>query len=387
MATIDLVKIKLNGDTGGGGGSTTKLEEKTIAIVSNGTQSILPDEGFDGLSAVNLNVAISGNTSALDFSLIGYNTDLSAEINAKYNDDIAYSKTLYDNWNPNTIGTTNVFKNDTKLVYCPNIDIINLTSMNYMFDGCNSLTTIPLLDTSNVTTMVDVFSGCSSLTTIPLLNTSNVKSMSYMFGNCSKLTSIPLLDTSNVTTMSNMFSGCAALTTIPLLDTSNVTTMYNFFYNCKSLTTIPQFNTSNVTTMQSMFHNCSLLTTIPELDTSNVTIMRDIFNSCSLLTTIPLLDFGSVTNISTIFGYTNISSLTDLGGFKNLKIDWNDTYGLYRLPNLTYESVMNVINNLYDFRSNGDTTTTRTIKFNSNSKALLSDADIAIATNKGWIIS
>ena len=187
--------------------------------------------------------------------------------------------------------------------------------------------------------------------------------------------------------MKSMFYGCTSLTTIPQLNTTKVTDMTTMFYNCSKLTTIPQLNTTKVTTMNSMFNGCSLLQSIPQLDTTKVTDMKNMFYNCKALQTIPLLDCSSVTNIGTFFGYSNITTLTDLGGFKNLKIDWKDDYGLVKLPNLTYESVMNVINNLYDFRGNGDTTTTRTIKFNANSKVLLSDEDIAIATNKGWTIS
>jgi hypothetical protein len=116
--------------------------------------------------------------------------------------------------------------------------------------------------------------------------------------------------------------------------------------------------------------------------------MSNMFGSCPKLESIPLLECGNVTNINTFFGYSsNITTLTELGGFKNLKIDWKDGSGLAKLPNLSYQSILNVLNNLYDFRGNGDTTTTRTIKFHSNALAQMTDADKAIATNKGWVIS
>jgi hypothetical protein len=46
---------------------------------------------------------------------------------------------------------------------------------------------------------------------------------------------------------------------------------------------------------------------------------------------------------------------------------------------------MNVINNLYDRASAG--MSTLTLYVNANTMKLLSDADKAIATNKGWILS
>ena len=287
----------------------------------------------------------------------------------------------------NVNSMNSMFSNCTKLESIPQLNTSKVTDMRNMFHYCTSLATIPLLNTSKVTNMQSMFNGCTNLKTIPPLNTSKVTHMSYMFNGCSNLTTIPQLDTSNVTNMNYMFSNCSKLESIPLLDTSKATNMEYMFNYCSSLITIPAINTSNVTNMYSIFNSCSKLTTIPQLDTSNVTNMNYMFSSCTKLESLPLLDCSSVTSIGTFFGYSNITTLTELGGFKNLKINWTDSGSLYLLPNLTYQSVMNVINNLYDFRGNGDTTTTRTIKFNANSKALLSDEDIAVATNKGWIIS
>ena len=328
-----------------------------------------------------------GGADGFDFSIIGYDTTLNNSCNGKIQADIDYSKTIFDNWNPNTTSIYQIFQNDTKIVYCPQINTSKVTNMSNMFSGCTSLTTIPQLNCGNVTTMHSMFYNCSSLTTIPQLDTSNVSSMTYMFHNCSSLTTIPQLNTANVTNFASMFSSCISLTTIPQIDTTKANNMNSLFYNCQLLTTIPELNTSNVTDMGYLIYGCDIVH-FPHLDTSNVTTFyRIMYAGNNNLVSIPLLDFGSVTNIKNFNGGSNKTYVTDLGGFKNLKIDWNDNYGLIKFPNLTYESVMNVINNLYDFRANGDTTTTRTIQFNANSKALLSDEDIAIATAKGWVIS
>lgn len=268
----------------------------------------------------------------------------------------------------------------------PPIDTSSLTNMTYLFNNCHSLISIPPLNTSNVTKMQGTFSYCYSLLSIPLIDTSKVDTMYGLFQFCYSLQSIPQLNTSNVTNMKYMF-GHSGVSTIPQLDTSNVITMENMFNTCGKLITIPPLNTSNVTNMNSMFYDCQNLQIIPQLDTSKVTNVNYLFYSCNSLTSLPLLDFGSVTTINTFFGYADMNNLTDLGGFKDLKIDWKDSYGLSKLPNLTYQSVLNVINNLYDFRGNGDTTTTKTIKFNTNSLALLSDDDKAIATAKGWVLT
>ena len=284
---------------------------QVLDITANGKYAT-KYSGGDGNLIKEVNVSVpKGGGGCVDFEQIGYDeNDVT-----KFNADIAYSKTIYDSWNPERTSARDYFNDNTELVYCPKIDTSKVTGMERMFYACSSLTSIPQLDTSKVTNMRYMFYNCASLKTIPLLDTSNVTDMVYMFSICKSLTSIPQLVTSNVTNMSSMFYGCFKLESLPLLDTSNVT------------------------------------------------------------------------NINTIFGYSSIITLTDLGGFKNLKIDWNDNGGLYRLPNLTYQSIMNVINNLYDFRGNGDSTTTRTLQIHSNAMAMLTDEDKALATGKGWTLT
>ena len=197
----------------------------------------------------------------------------------------------------------------------------------------------------------------------------------------------PMINTRGKTSMNQMFYSCDSLTTVPLLETGNVTNMSNMFFGCKSLKSVPLFITSRVTNMNQIFRGCGLLKTIPQLDTGKVSDARNMFDACKSLKSVPLLDFGRVTQITNFFGVTTMSYLTDLGGFKDLKIDWNDNSSLAKCPKLTYQSVMNVLNNLYDFRANGDDTTTRTIKLNSNSYNLLTADDIAMANNMGWNIT
>ena len=291
-----------------------------------------------------------GASSGLDFSSIGYDDKLSKEINDEYNADIAYSKQLLDEWDSSSTSAYRLYYNNTNLIYAPNIDTSNVTTMQQMFYGCSSLTAIPLLDTSKVTNMQYMFYSCNSLTTIPLLDTSKVTNMYYAFENCSSLTTIPLLNTSNVTAMPRMFFGCSSLTTIPLLDTSKVTNM------------------------------------------------GYMFNGCTNLTTIPELDCGSVTNSNSPIGTSNLSKLTELGGFKNLKVTWT-TYSLDRIPNVTVESLMNVINNLWDWSGNTDGKaplnngtiynfgTTHKLSFGSTNLNKLTPEQIAVATNKGWTLT
>ena len=213
----------------------------------------------------------------------------------------------------------------------------------------------------------------------------------YMFASF-PFTTIPLLDTSNVTNMSQMFNYAKSLTSVPLLNTSKVTDMTSMFNTCSSLTTIPLLDTSNVTNMSQIFRDCSSLTTIPQLNTNKVTNMYMFFRNCTSLESVPLLNAQAITNIEQIF--YRASKLTTLGGLQNLGQNYGTNasanYSDYSLnlaynPNLTHDSLMNVINNLYDIATKGCNTQQLTI--GSTNLAKLTAEEIAIATNKGWTVS
>ena len=179
---------------------------------------------------------------------------------------------------------------------------------------------------------------------------------------------------------------------IPTIDTSNVTNMRSMFYQCDSLTTMPQLNTNNVTNMRTMFYQCNLLTTIPQLDTSKVTDMQSMFNYCESLTTVPQLDASKVISIHFMFAQNR--NLTNLGGLLNLgqaylttenANDYNYELDLNMSPKLTHESLMNVINGLYDIKTKG--CNTQSLRLGSTNIAKLTSEEIAIATNKGWTVS
>ena len=289
----------------------------------------------------------------------------------------------------NVTNMSYMLSGNINLTKIPLLDTSNVTNISFLFQNCSNLKNIPLLDTSNVIDMKGMFQDCSSLKTIPMLNTSNVTEMDYLFERDSLLTEIPLLNTVNVTRMPYLFSNCSLLETIPKLETGNVTVMNSMFKGCSSLKQIPLLNTKSCNLMQEMFSGCSSITEIPELDTSNVTSMWYMFFKCTSLTTVPMLDASKIINVYNMFN--NCSSLVTLGGLKNLgmsyQTNWIDnvsvaTLNLSDSPLLTHDSLMNVINNLYDIKSKG--VKTQTLQLGDTNKAKLTVEEIAIATNKGW---
>ena len=196
-------------------------------------------------------------------------------------------------------------------------------------------------------------------------------------------------DFKDITDMSHMFNNCTNLQTIPEIDTSNVTNMEAIFSSCSNLQTIPLLNTSNVTNMTGMFSECRNLQTIPSLDTSKVTRMYNMFHQCFSLVSLPALNAQSLDMPSYlgIFGYSELSNLTDFGGFLNLKNSLTD-YSLTMLPNLTYESCINVLNGLYDFTGNGETPNSDQGQLKVAQSFIDKVGDeISIGTLKGWSIS
>lgn len=231
----------------------------------------------------------------------------------------------------------------------------------------------------------------SGRTVFRLPDTSLVTTTYYMFSSDSLLLEAPYFDTSNVTSMNSMFYYCQNLTSVPHYDTTNVTNISSMFSNCSKLTSVPHFDTSNVTDMSDMFNGCTLLKTIPAFNTSKVISMSTMLSGCYALESLPALDCGAIsfTNYYPLTSYgKNFDKLTDVGGFLNMKFSWDNTYGLAKCPNLTYESCINILNGLYDFAGNGVTPAYNQGKLKVHANFLSAVGDqISIATNKGWVVT
>lgn len=235
-------------------------------------------------------------------------------------------------------------------------------------------------------------------TYIPPLDVSNVTTMSYMFDYCQKITSLDLSNwnTSKVTHMSNMFNFCQNLTSLDLSswDTSNVIDMEAMFKYCNSLTSVDLSNwdTSKVTKMSNMFANCAKLTSldISKFNLENCTSIYNLISGADKLETLSSIDARNLSgsNGASFCGFSANNTLKNFGGLIGLKVSVTSNYGINKLPNLTYESCINVLNGLYDFTGNGETPTSSQgqLKVHSNFLTLVGD-EISIGVNKGWTIT
>ena len=291
---------------------------------------------------------------------------------------------------------------------------IDTTNARQMFYRCDLLEEIDLsgFDTSQITDMAEMFYYCSKIESLDLngFNTGKVTDMSYMFYNCNSLRSLNInnFDTSSVTDMSSMFSGCGKLENLELyhFSTHNVTDMNRMFYYCSALKhlDLSNFDTSSVTDMTYMFCGCSDLTEIDvsSFDTSNVETASDMFSNCFDLTSLDLsnFDFSKCTSVGSVLYSYPSARITDFKSFKNLGKAYTKqtaNYSYYRVgfetcKKFTHESLMSIINNLYDLNlsydvANGGTLYTQKLEISAENIAKLTADEIAIATNKGWSVS
>ena len=244
------------------------------------------------------------------------------------------------------------------------------------------------------------FYGCSKLKKVYFKSTGSLQHAAGMFEDCSSLEVLPEINISNVTDLKRMFRGCSSLKNIPnLILGNNIEEMTDMFRECSSLIDPPQLNATfeNLDSTANMFFNCNSLVRGIELDTSNVKSAKNMYASCTSLKSLPLYDFGNVTSLDTIslpsFLY-QCYYIEDIGGFKDLgkSFDYNNEYTGDLNLNLTHsrfitrQSFLNIFNNLYDVGTHPTNVQFR-ILIEDDCRSRLTNEDIAIATNKGWIVS
>ena len=200
------------------------------------------------------------------------------------------------------------------------------------------------------------------------------------FGNITYyIKTIPLIDTSSYTNMESLFRYYESLESIPLLDTSNVKTMMRMCENCKNLKSFPQFDTSKVTNFYNMLNWCVSLKELPRLDFSSAQAIRNITQG--------------------VYRHVKLGGFKDLGkGYDTSKSANNPDYALdiskgstIESPNslfstnIDHDSLMNVINNLYDIATKG--VATQQLVLGNENLAKLTAEEIQIATSRGWSVS
>lgn len=378
-----------------------KLESIVKTFTVNGEYDITSSKDYDAISDVKVIVNVAPDPKDT-FATIGYNDETAGGFLNQFSADLEVSKRILDEWNSTGSSIINIDKWSDDTVYFPAVDLtMKPTNMNFWFYNWPRLQTIPALDFTGRTSMQQLFKYCSSLTYVgPITTSESMTNMEQVFYNCTKLKSLDLtnINTSNVTTLYGMFYNCRSLTELDLthMNTSNVTTLYSMFGDCEALTVIKgleNFDVSNVTTIYSMFDGCKALTRL-DLSKWNSKKLTDMYYCFWGMDNLTYLDISSwdLSNITSggnfIGGYSNMNNLTDVKFGKNWKL--NLTYNMFNhCPNLTVESLLSIINGLYDFTGNGETPTSSqgNCQFGTTNLNKLTDEQKAVAINKGWTLT
>lgn len=270
------------------------------------------------------------------------------------------------------------------------IDTSQWTRMDSLFSSNSATTSLKLnhLDTSKVVNMSSVFYGTSNLTELEINEWSldNVTDISFMFNRLSKLTSLNLNDwnTSQVKDAQYLFTYCTALSDLQISnwDVSSLKNGRAMFDGCKNLTELDLSKWNcRMTNHQSLFSECSSLKVlnIENFDFSDgyTDSGGSFYNMIYKCSSLEDLTFGR--NYGASFSRTSANS-----NYATLDLSYNNQ--------LTHDSLMDVINKLYDLNltydvANGGTLRTQSLRLGATNIAKLSEEELAIAAAKGWTVS
>lgn len=343
------------------------IKEKVLGtktITENGTYKAI-DDNLDGYSEVE--VATSG---------VDINEYMSNTITNGTNNVGGWVNTILKLRSPLTIEGSNAsyMFNNYQLNEIPQLDTSNVTNMSYMFYNCVNLVTIPSLKTNKVTKMDGMFLYCKSLVSIkPQFNTSNVTNMYQMFSNCQKLVTLDLsnFDFSSTTNLQEMFYLSTRIENLilpNLYTNAPERTARGMFSRLEKIKELDLTTLNKIYSTMYMFDNCKALETLSAIDCSKNKECVGTFNSCS-----SLKNFGGMINLGQAYPTTISANNSDY----KLALQYSTL--------LTHESLLNVINNLYDIATKG--VKPQQLILGPNNLAKLTEEEIKIATDKGWNVS
>lgn len=274
----------------------------------------------------------------------------------------------------NSLNVKNLKFNDFESTFrnCKLIDKIDMSNFQYA-------NIIPSTSCFNY-----MFYGCENLTSVklPHLVNNRAKNLEYMFQLCKKLNEIDMTgwDTSNVTSLRSTFDSCSALDTIDLTswDTSNLSSLEYSFSDCTSLTTIDLtgWDTSKVTSFYSFIQSCNNLEQIKGY--LDIMSASDKFESYYY-----------------IIGFMTLEKLRQMA-FKNIGYASNaTTFDMTYIANwgvnseTITEARQSLIDSLitYSFDRKTAGYSSCTLKLAANTKAVLTEEEIAQITAKGYTIA
>jgi hypothetical protein len=321
--------------------------------------------------------------------------------------------------------TTSMFYNSTltEIPFELNIRQNAAIPMDRMFEDCKNLKRVSDITISpgSYHTMAQMFSKCYNLETAPYIYNAYPSSIMQMFNNCERLRSLPddyfstwnfdRLKTYNYGNASYLFSWCRSLRKIPSslftnfddqMATSQTNRLYsNMCYACHALDEIVKLPvgsgklTSNAFT--SAFTDCNRLKRLTFATNEDGTPKAVNWKSqtIDLSSNSEPIGFAYITSDTVTkynSGITADKLVTDDATYQALKNDPDWYTDKIEYSRYNHDSAVETINSLPDTTSSGGT---NTIKFKGAAGSLtdggaintLTEAEIAVATAKGWTVT
>ena len=334
VAGDPITASKLNHIEQGIANAIPLLQSKSVAFtpaVALQTSTVTADNGYDGLSAVDITVdAIpsqyivpNGTSSITSNGIYDITSFASVDVNVAgggggdhdAEDGIVTRgiSGVYEKSRVISIGS-NAFNSCTKLT---TVSFPNATSIgSNAFNNCTSLITASFPNATGIGS--SAFYNCISLTTVSFPNLTSIGS--YAFANCTILTTVSSPNAINIG--ANAFNGCYRLS---MADFPNVTSIGSgAFYNGYLLVTTSFPNATSIGS--NAFCNCQSLTTV---SFPSVTyIGSSAFQSCIALESLYLLGSSVPTLGASVFVSTPMSLSSYLGHFGSIYVPASlvDTY-------------------------------------------------------------
>ena len=224
---------------------------------------------------------------------------------------------------------------------------------------------------------------------INIFSFSGMTDISYLFCN-SKLTELPSFDLSLCDNADYACRNMSNLVNFPSWTFTNITNASQIFYGCSKLSIIPSLSFDKVTSIEYAFSNCSGITNVGELSIPSASSLFRLFGNDTNLVKISSLDIPSCTNANSMLlncislQFLVIKNLGKQSAWTSLSISYSHSYGVGSTEN-RQSLIDTLITYSFDRKTAGYPTFTVTLS--AETKALLTDTEIAQVTAKGFTIA
>ena len=222
------------------------LQSKSITITENGTTSIIPDAGYDGLSDVSVTTDVSGGGETVYINNAAYLFYNNARAN-QASDLLQLLRNVTDTYQ--MCYSASQIRGNIDLSHGELNSLTNTSSYYQMFFSASGITSVKLSSTSTIpNNFYSMFTNCGELLTVDLsgITAQSTNTATSMFASCRKLTTIKLpanffADT-NGSKYGSCFQNCNALETVNNGTFGNMVEIMpityipsNMFYYCQKL--------------------------------------------------------------------------------------------------------------------------------------------------------